>query len=388
MRQTSLREHNLALLARTIADGVEPPSRADLAQITGLDRATVGRLVGELLDGRLVVEQPPRAVQRSGRPGRPLAPAPGSVGGLGLELNVDYVGARALDLTGSLVAESVVEGDLRDGDADAALAALAEVASDVASLATAAGVRIAGSAVAVPGLVDPATGTLLRAPNLGWEAVDVAGRLSFLPGGRPVAGNEAHLSAVAELAARDRAASFLYVSGEIGVGAAIVRGGEPFAGQHGWSGELGHLQIDPRGEVCRCGAVGCLETVVGVEHLLRAAGLGDAAAVADLVAAHAGGDVRARAAVAAAGTALGDALGSVVNVLDLSLVVLGNTLGGLTQELRPALETALTRRVLASSWAPPRLEAARVADRPAMTGAARSVLARVWADPAAWLATT
>src|SRR5699024_10529543 len=112
VRQESLREHNLALVAREVLTATSAPSRADVAARAGLNRATVSRLVAELVAGRLIVEDEPVAAG-AGRPATPLRPAPGTVGGLGLEASIDYLGARALDLAGNTIAEEILPGDYR-----------------------------------------------------------------------------------------------------------------------------------------------------------------------------------------------------------------------------------------------------------------------------------
>ena len=109
----------------------------------------------------------------------------------------------------------------------------------------------AGVAVAFPGLVEAQTGTLLRAPNLGWSEIAVADEL----GGRlcrafPVrVDNEANLAALAEHwqgVARDLE-NFICVFGEVGVGGGIFVDGELFRGAHGYGGEFGHITVDPDG---------------------------------------------------------------------------------------------------------------------------------------------
>ena len=108
-----------------------------------------------------------------------------------------------------------------------------------------------GAAVALPGLVEAETGTLLRAPNLGWSEIPVADGLAARLPDLPVrADNEANLAALAEHwqgAARDLE-NFVYVFGEVGVGGGIFVGGELFRGAHGYGGELGHITlVHPRG---------------------------------------------------------------------------------------------------------------------------------------------
>ena len=86
--------------------------------------------------------------------------------------------------------------------------------------------------------------------------------------------NEANLGAVAELVegAGRGLRDFVYVSGEIGIGAGVVLRGELFRGASGFAGEFGHLTIDPFGPPCGCGGRGCLERLAGQDALLRLAG--------------------------------------------------------------------------------------------------------------------
>ena len=92
--------HNLALVLRQIASA-ENLSRAQLAVRTGLTKATVSTLVDSLIEADLVIRARPRA--RSGRaPGSPLGLNPDGPAGLGVEINVDYVSACVVDLTGAV----------------------------------------------------------------------------------------------------------------------------------------------------------------------------------------------------------------------------------------------------------------------------------------------
>ncbi|GAB3885622.1 ROK family transcriptional regulator [Spirosoma agri] len=54
-----------------------------------------------------------------------------------------------------------------------------------------------------------------------------------------------------------------------GVGLGIIVNGEVFQGTSGFAGELGHIQIDPDGELCYCGKIGCLNTVTSASALVR-----------------------------------------------------------------------------------------------------------------------
>jgi len=393
-RQGSLREHNLALVLRHVLDAAgpagdaPPPSRADVATATGLTRGAVSALVDLLIGARLVAELPPAATARAGRPAVPLVPASGTVVGLGAEVNVDYVGVRALDLAGRVLAHRETRGDYRHSDPARVLGVLAALVGEVRA-ALPAGARLAGMCLALPGLVDRGTGPLRLAPNLGWRDVDVVALLAGHPEVDGLAvrlANEANLAARAEARAGAAGQSFLYVSGEVGIGAAIVLDGEVFAGRHGWSGELGHTVVDQRGPRCTCGARGCLEQYAGKDALLRAAGRDVEEPVDVLLAAAGAGDERTARALRSAGDALGVALANFVNLVDVERVVLGGIYAPLAPWLTDAVVGQLRSRVLAAAWADARVGVAAGGEHAALDGAALVVLRAVADDPAAWLA--
>ena len=75
-----------------------------------------------------------------------------------------------------------------------------------------------------------------------------------------VVDNEANLGALASLRADPAAGQdFIYVSGEIGVGAGLVVAGELFRGASGFAGELGHVVVAQDGPDCGCGGRGYIE---------------------------------------------------------------------------------------------------------------------------------
>ncbi|MFI2103124.1 ROK family protein [Isoptericola sp. NPDC019693] len=387
-RQHTLRERNLRLVAAAVFEASAPPSRADVAAATGLTRATVSTLVDRLVAGGLVAELPPVAAQRAGRPAVPLVPAGRSVVGLGLEVNVDYLGARVLDLVGDVVAERVVTGSMHDSDPREVLARLRGLVADVVAEVEAGGMRVAGARLALPGLVDVRGGRLEVAPNLGWSSVEPVPELDLRTGdGRVLdveVANEAKLAALAELAG-DVPSSFLYVSGDVGVGAGIVVDRHLFLGERGWNGEIGHVVVDPAGPRCSCGATGCLEQYAGKEVLLRGSGLPSSAPVHAIVDLLRAGDDAALDTVRRAGQALGAALATFVNLVDVSTIVLGGAYAELFGWVGHVVEGVVEERALAAPFAPVDVRPAAAGPHAALTGGAREVLRSVVADPARWV---
>ncbi|MEV1147123.1 ROK family protein [Micromonospora sp. NPDC049799] len=98
------------------------------------------------------------------------------------------------------------------------------------------------------------------------------------------------------------------------------------------------------------------------------------------------GDPATLHALAEAGTALGVAVAGVVNLLDLDTVVLGGGYARLTPWLRPPVLAEISRRVLTAAWSPVTVRPAVLGSEAAVVGAAGSVVRRILARPAGWLA--
>ena len=314
-------------------------------------------LVAELLSRDLVAE----VAAHSGSVGRPailVAAAGASVVSLGMQIEVDHVSAHVVDLTGRVLAAERRDQDNRSCGPNEVLERLAEVTGIALGGVAVSGGQLVGACLAVPGLVEPRSGEILVAPNLAWSRLELGGLSSVL--GLPadvevVVDNEANLGALAELERWDPEvpASFVYLSGGVGVGAGIVVEGHLLRGVHGFGGEIGHLVVDPGGHRCACGASGCLETVVGAER-------------------RASTPVRARA--------LARALAGVVHLLDPAAIVLGGTFAG-DEALAELVAEQLRTGTLAGRWRPCIVRPSSLGADAALLGAARCGLAGVLADP-------
>jgi predicted NBD/HSP70 family sugar kinase len=159
-------------------------------------------------------------------------------------------------------------------------------------------------------------------------------------------------------------------------------------GVAGYAGEIGHLPVNPAGRRCRCGSVGCWETEIGEEALLRRAGRstdGGARAVEDVVAAAAGGEAPARAAVREVGRWLGRGVAGLVNVFNPRVVVLGGFYTRLYPHISAAIEAELDRGALAAPRANVRVAPAAFGMDAPLLGAAELAFEPFLARPADWL---
>ncbi len=382
MTQAFVRSTNLALVLDRITRESGSVSRADIAGALGMTRSTVSRLVDDLVLGRLVVEGEAIGGLR-GRPAVPLSLSAGTVISLGLEVNLDRIVATVVDLSGATLGVAKEAIEALDLGFKATMAIATRLAGQLLGQAPDEA-RLAGAVLAVPALVAKDGRSVVRAPNLGWDGLDPSSMWDVTFRGEPVplrVANDVDCSSLT-LIQESPDASFLYLTGEVGIGSAVSMDGQLLSGRHGWASELGHMCVEPGGALCGCGADGCLETVVGRPALLAASGQKDLDA---LCIALDTGDERALLAIDGAAKALGIAVGGALNLLDLTTVNLGGHLGVLGEWLHPLLAAELDRRVLWSTYS--EIELASVSQAPlrAAMGAGLAALAHVHADPAAWV---
>ena len=383
----NLRAHNLSLALRHILANPGAINRAGIAAQTGISRATMSRLVDELIATGLVEESDDKlSTGGRGRPTSVLSPASGTVIALGLQVNISVLGAYLVDLSGNVLARETLEGDFSGSDPQTILRKLARMGRRVLHAGHEEGTVFLGSALALPGLVSG--DTLVTAPNLGWKNIpfdELTHPLHDLH--VTLIANEADLAAFAVAHPRpgvpEGPASFIYVSGEVGIGGGLVINHQPLGGAHGWSGEIGHICVEPQGNVCSCGARGCLETIAGLKALCRAAGLGDEASARELTQL-AGHSAKAQDALANAGHALGQALAGVVNTVDISQVYLGGLVAETAPYLLPTLHEELETRVLQAPWYAPAIDILPSSEDLSLRGGAFQILERILDDPIHW----
>lgn len=175
-------------------------------------------------------------------------------------------------------------------------------------------VRPEAIGIAAPGPLDRARGRITGPPNLpGWDDVPVADVLSEAFGAPAFLENDANAAALAEwrFGSARGAQRVVYLTMSTGLGAGLVLDGRLYRGRGDHAGEIGHAPVEWEGRACACGLRGCLEAYVGgrawterlrvevprdgrvarlagapervtPEHVIRAAGEGDAFALAEL----------------------------------------------------------------------------------------------------------
>ncbi|MCM0638627.1 ROK family protein [Cellulomonas wangsupingiae] len=233
------------------------------------------------------------------------------------------------------------------------------VTTSVHALVDAHGVPVdalVGTGIGVPGVVDPVTGTVEHAVNVGVThpfPLAAAAAAALGAGARVRVENDLNVAVlgaahtVAPRSTRDLA--FLALG--TGVAAGLLLDGTLRRGSHRAAGEVGHLTLVPDGLPCKCGQRGCVEQYASGSALdaawpspdgrpaplalFEAADAGDARAVA----------VRDRFLWAVAG-----AVRILVLTCDVDHVVIGGGVSGLGEPLLAGVRAQLAREAAASPF--------------------------------------
>jgi glucokinase-like ROK family protein len=360
---TVMRQMNLSAILHHLRENA-PISRATLADMTGLNKTTVSSLVGELIECQFVREIGFLQSSNAGRRAVLLTLNPQAGCIVSGEIGVDFISVITADFASEIVWRHQDRIDPAMGQA-----AIVAQAIGLLQRATEEGRALCGTllgaAVGVPGLVDQATGTLLFAPNLGWENVRLRTILQQAFDVPVFVDNEANMAASGEhyFGAARGYQEVLYVSAGVGLGGGVVHAGQVCRGVSGMAGELGHMTMDPDGELCNCGNRGCWETQVSQQALFQqvkqAIGAGQASCLPRIVdddlgrltvpvvtSAARGGDAVALEALDALGHRLGIGIASLVNALNPELVVFGGIFSPAWEFLLPAVTEEMQKRAL------------------------------------------
>ncbi len=392
--QADMRAANMGLILRHLrSQGGR--SRAQLATETGLSKATTSSVIADLAERGLVREGSVVRAGAVGRPGQTVSLDGSGLAGVGLEINVHHAVLTAVNLSGATIRESITPLDVVRLPQETVFDRTAALLDRMLTSLRDSGILVVGITVAPPGIIDYAAGSLRFAPNLHWRNIPLRAELARrLPPDTPTLRleNDAKLAALAEY---ERQAlrgvhDLIYVTGEVGVGAGIVADGRLVRGWSGFSGEVGHLPLDPTGTPCNCGRRGCWETIVGLPAFLRLAiasgdPLDDPARpledrLLELRARADAGDPHTLAALATIASHLADGLSVLVDVLNPKLIILGGYYAHFGQHLVPVVDAALAARLMDEGTAT-RVTTSRHGSTSSARGGALLALEDVFADP-------
>ncbi len=358
--QAFIREINLSLALRLI-QGEAPISRAQLANVTGLNKSTVSSLVDELIERNLVRETGTNSAG-AGRPATLLELNPQAGCIIGVELGVDFVSVAQTDFLGNILWRKREDANPADGQ-EKMIGQTLRIVKEAIALGKRKNFHFLGLGLTTPGTVNVSEGILTFAPNLHWRNVPFKRIFSEHTKLRVFVENDANAAAIAEhlFGATRRAQDFLFVFAGVGIGGGLFLNGKLYRGKNGYAGEIGHFPImaEPLHTVCHCGNRGCWETYANqysiIQRIQARLEVKRSSLIPQLMAqqnspltiplikqAADAGDQEAIESFAEAGRAMGKGFAGLINIFNPEKVILGGPLSIAGDYLLPAIRETVS----------------------------------------------
>jgi len=261
------KKHNRDLVLQTIFEN-ETISRAEIARLTKLTRATVSDMVSSLLDEGLI-EEIGYGESIGGKAPILLSLIADSRYLIGLNLAQDKFIGSVVNLRGEI--KETVEFPVNDSDGEQALQLIYKILDQLTKKEWK---PLIGIGIGTPGLVNTREGIVVNAVNLDWQDLPLASLLKSRYNLPVTILNDSQATAIGEFvygANHPTEGNLVVITIKHGIGAGILIDGGLFQGDGGGAGEIGHIMAQENGELCRCGQYGCLETVASARAIVQRA---------------------------------------------------------------------------------------------------------------------
>ena len=369
--QPALRRQNTHRVLEALAQG-GPTTQAKLARATGLSTGTISNIVKDLDADRRIVTRP---VIDSGRRAIEIALNDARVA---VGIDIDATAAHLVITTAdhTILAEQTYPLPARHTPVDT-LRQVRRWLDELLAMGAVGFADVIGAGVSIPTILDERRALVSPDPRFPlWEGHDLA-EIAETTFPFPVTfENDANLQALAQVTwgPYSRRSVLATVKADQGIGAGLIVEGKILRGAFGGAGELGHLQVNPQGERCACGNRGCLQTVAGTGRLLaelrRARHLPNPPTVAELVLLAQRRDAATIRLLDEAGSAMGQALASLVTLVNPRAVVISGPLAPVGSPLLDPIGRAMSRHAHPAMGPRTVLAMSQLGDRAEALGAA------------------
>ncbi|MDR3627071.1 MAG: ROK family protein [Ignavibacteriaceae bacterium] len=115
--------------------------------------------------------------------------------------------------------------------------------------------------IGIPGALNPHTGIVSFAPNLGLKNVNIKEKLQKKLSIPVLIENDVNLGALGsfKFGGAKKSKNMLAIFIGTGIGGGIIIDGKIYRGSNYSAGEIGHMTVDKKGPLCNCGNKGCFE---------------------------------------------------------------------------------------------------------------------------------
>lgn len=361
----------------------EPVSRAELARETGLQRSTISTIIDALVADRMMKEVGEGESTGGRRPTLLRLRVAGATA-IGVAITPRQTVIATSDLVGR-----VLECEQFATNADYKRT-LTRVISCVLTMVGKNRRQIDGIGVSLPGLVDPADGTVVYIPYFNWCDLPIAQDIFDATGLHVTIDNDANATALAELwfgsPEISHSRDFIMVLVAEGIGTGIVFDGQVYKGERGAAGEFGHMIVGQNGPVaCSCGNYDCWEAFASegaaisrYKKLIDGDAAASAPSFSQLIDCALGGGTAAQAALLETAYYLGIGISNLVVGLSPEVIVVGGSIARAWPLIAETLVRTIERSVR-RGLPPTRILASTLRQQPTLMGALSLTLARKFA---------
>jgi glucokinase len=264
---------------------------------------------------------------------------------------------------------------------------LAEVVNELIEETNISKKKIKAVCLGVPATLNPVTGVIGLAPNLGLKNFNIKKMLEAEIPFPVLIENDVNLGAlgIKTFGVGKKAKNLLAVFVGTGIGGGLIIDGKQYRGSNYVAGEIGHMLIEKNGQKCGCGRKGCFEAVASrtaiVNKIIKDIKSGKRSKLTKLV--KSGERIRSKSLASAVKSGdkvvckriaegcevIGGVLASISNLLNLDMIVLG---GGMIEALDfymlPLIKESFSEHVLNDSAKGLKIVASKLGDDAAIFG--------------------
>lgn len=305
-------------------------------------------------------------------------------------VSVDFGGtkilAALLDPKGEIVAKTKVATEAKNGTSKL-IKRLSEVIEKVIEEAGISPDDVKAVSIGIPGSVNPYTGNIGTAPNLGIVNFNIKEELSRYIKIPILIENDVNLAAlgIQKYELDGEAKNVLVVFVGTGIGSALIFDNKLYRGSTYFAGEIGHMNVIKNGPLCGCGHKGCFEAVASrtaiVRDIKKDLRAGKKSALRELV--PSGKPIKSKSLAQAikkkdpvtlkhvtnASDQIGITLANITNLLNLDLIVLGGgVIEALDKFMIPKIKESFKKNVLKDAGKKIKIVATKLGDDAAIYG--------------------
>ncbi|MHC1774382.1 MAG: ROK family protein [Lentimicrobium sp.] len=364
-----------------------------LSQTIKMSTPTITRAVEELIEEQLIREVGIGESTGGRRPSL-FGINPSSRYVLGIDLERSFVRMGIFDFANQPVSEIHELNEGLDTHPDI-LQYISEKVSELMEAYSIDEAKMLGIGISLPGLIDIKTGLSYTYLNTGRPAAEVLSEKTGFP---VFIEHDTRAMAWGEQAfglARGYQ-NVLCLNAGSGIGLSMILNGKIYLGHSGYSGEFGHIQIEPNGQLCHCGKIGCIETLAsGKSMVARARQEMAGGAVTQLnsmidgdlsklnikiiMGAARKGDQFAIDLLAKAGESLGKGLAVLIHLFNPELIIIGGEMSRAADYMISPIESNLNVYTISRIRRDARIVASNLGDNARLMGTLALVMNRIFA---------